>query len=188
MNIDEMKELLIPSISKNRYSHTLGVVETAKVLASLHGADVLKAEKAALLHDCAKGMSEKDMLTVCAEENFPPDEFEKEALPVLHAPAGAALSKKLYGIHDPEILNAIRSHTIGCLNPSKLDAIIFVADFIEPGRRPFEGLEHVRRLSRTNLLSALKECARLSGDYVKSNGGQMHPTTIKMINDTEELT
>ncbi len=188
MEISEMHLILKSSISESRYLHTLGVIETACELSVFHGADTEKARIAALLHDAAKRMNIQDMIDISNEEGYPPDEFEINAPPVLHAPAGAAVAKRVYGIKDPEILNAIRAHTIGCVNPGKLDAILFVADFIEPGRKPFPGLEEARALSKTDLLKALKMCARLSGEYVVSQGGKMHPTTLKMIIDTEDLT
>ena len=187
MDIVSMHEKLISCISASRYQHTLGVIECAKDLASIHGADPQKAEIAALLHDCAKRMEKDQMISVAEEEGFTPDGFERANVPVLHAPAGAAVAKRLYGIKDIEILHAIRSHTIGCIKPTKLDAILFVADFIEESRKPFDGLEDARQLSKTDLLGAMKLCARLSGAYVESCGGKMHPTTVKMINDTEDL-
>lgn len=187
MEISEMHLVLKASISESRYLHTLGVVETAKALSKIHGSDPTKAEIAALLHDAAKRMNQEEMIEISKEEGFAPDEFEISAPPVLHAPAGAAVAKRIYGVDDMEILNAIRAHTIGCENPTKLDAILFVADFIEPGRLPFDGLEEARSLAKDDLLAAMKLCARLSGEYVVSRGGKMHPITIKMINDTEDL-
>ena len=187
MKDESIKSRFAPSMSFSRFKHTFGVIQTATHLAEVFGADVKKAECAAFLHDCAKNMEPNDMIALSEEEGFAPDEFELNAPAILHAPAGAALARRGFGITDPEILNAIRCHTIGCINPTKLDAIIFVADFIEPYRKPFDGLDKARALSETDLLSAMKECARLSGEYVLSQGGQMHPTTIKMINDTEDL-
>ncbi|MBQ1257181.1 MAG: bis(5'-nucleosyl)-tetraphosphatase (symmetrical) YqeK [Clostridia bacterium] len=187
MDIAEMYSILKSSISESRYLHTLGVVGTAISLSEIHGCNKEKAHLAALLHDCAKRMDVNEMIETSMKEGFAPDEFEIAVPPILHAPAGAAKARSDYGITDYEILHAIRAHTIGCVHPSKLDAVIFIADFIEPGRKPFPGLEEVRKLSKTDLLSALKLCANLSGEYVVSQGGKMHPTTIKMINDTEDL-
>lgn len=188
MNIEEMNAFVLSSVSPSRYRHTLGVIETALNLSKVYGEDPEKTRIAALLHDCAKSMDPKEMLAVCREENILPDEFEIRTPSILHAPAGAAFAKRQCGIRDEEILHAIRCHTIGCLHPNKLDAIIFVADFIEPGRKEFDGLERARALSKINLLDALKKCARLSNEYVVSAGGQVHPITLKMINDTEDLT
>ena len=187
MDIVSIHELLTLRISASRYQHTLGVIECAKELACIHGADPEKAELAALLHDCAKKMEKAEMILAADEEGFAPDQIERASEPILHAPAGAAVAKRVFGMNDAEVLSAIRSHTIGCIHPTKLDAIIFVADFIEKTRKPFDGLEDARELSKTDLLGAMKLCARLSGAYVESCGGKMHPITVKMINDTEDL-
>lgn len=187
MELDEMHSLLQSSVSESRYRHTMGVIETSARLSAIHNADESKAYLSALLHDCAKRMSIPDMISISREEGYEPDEQELSSEAVLHAPAGAALAKRLYGVTDEAVLNAIRSHTIGCLRPTKLDAVLFVSDFIEPFRKPFSGLNDVRKLAQTDLLGAMKLSARLSGEYVEKCGGRIHPITIKMINDTEDL-
>ena len=57
-----------------------------------------------------------------------------------HAPAGAALVKTEVGITDEDILSAIRFHTSGRPNMTLLEKVVYVADYIEPGRR-FPGLK-----------------------------------------------
>ena len=47
------------------------------------------------------------------------------------------------GIEDEEVLNAIRWHTTGRENMSKLEKIIYIADMIEPSRS-FDGVEEIR--------------------------------------------
>lgn len=50
---------------------------------------------------------------------------------VLHGPAAA---RRLSAIGDPEILDAIRYHTIGHPHLGTLGRALFLADFLEPGR------------------------------------------------------
>ena len=45
------------------------------------------------------------------------------------------LSRKEVGITDSEILQAITYHTSGHENMTMLDKVIYVADYIEPGRK-----------------------------------------------------
>lgn len=185
MTKEEMLASLKFALSPNRFQHTLNVCEFACRYSALYGIDPSKAETAALLHDCAKSMNASEMLSVCRQAGIQPDEYELSAEPVLHAPAGAALSRLRYGIFDPEILNAIRWHTIGCPAPSPLTKLIYVSDFAEPGRKPFEGLREVRRLMEESLDRALILSARLSSEYVLSKGGAVHPITHQMILNTE---
>lgn len=186
MTKEEMMEKLISAITPNRYRHTLGVAQTAKRLAPSAGVDPEKAEIAGILHDCAKSMSYKDMLRITEEMRVPTDEIERRISDVLHAPAGAACAMRDYAVTDPEILSAIRFHTIGGKGLTPLETLIYVSDFIEPGRKPFEGLERVRKLAETDIYMAAEECARLSCEYVLSRGGEIHPATYEMFQNTEE--
>ena len=47
----------------------------------------------------------------------------------------AELIQKEFEIDDPEIISAVRNHTIGKVNMSVFDKIIFLADKIEPNTR-----------------------------------------------------
>lgn len=62
--------------------------------------------------------------------------------------------KKEVGIKDKEVLKAIKYHTSGRPNMTLLEKIIYVADYIEPGRQ-FPGVEEVRELAKTSLDQAL---------------------------------
>ncbi len=51
-----------------------------------------------------------------------------------HGLVGADIVQRELAIDDEEILQAIRVHTTGAAKMSLLDKIIYVADYIEPGR------------------------------------------------------
>ena len=111
--------------------------------------------------------------------NTDPDELEAE--PVLHAPAGMVVARRDYGVRDPAILQAIRRHTLGGPNMTAMDALIYVSDFIEPGRRPFPGLEDARALAEKDIFAAMALSARLSSGYLTSRGKAPHPRTEILI-------
>ena len=67
-----------------------------------------------------------------------------------------------------------------------MDALIYVSDFIEPGRRPFPGLEAVRTAAETDIFEAMRDCARLTTDYVRSKGHQPHPRTMALLKQDEQ--
>lgn len=175
--IAELERDLKPS----RIRHTLGVVEIAVYLAKKHGVDPAKAEIAALLHDCAKYMSVPEMQRLIRENISDSDEAEINTQSLLHAPAGSVLAKEKYGVLDAEILSAIRKHTIGDVHMSPMDALIYTADFIEPNREPFEGLEEARLLAESDIFAAMRKCAELTNAYLASQGKAPHPKSIKMI-------
>ena len=121
-------------LAYGRFVHTLDVASTAAGLAMCYGADLDKAETAGLLHDCTKCMNLSKMLKICDKAGLNLSDFERNSVSLLHSKAGAVLAQAKYGVKDEDILNAIRYHTTGRPGMSLLEKIIFVADYIEPGR------------------------------------------------------
>ena len=180
---NELEVLLSERLKPARFRHTMGVAETAEHLARKYGYDPMRAKLAGLLHDCAKSMDYEAMVEL-VRGNVPDLDAEELATePVLHAPAGMLLARDEYGVKDPEILTAIRRHTLGDRNMSLLDVILFVADFIEPSRRPFAGLEDARAAAEKDIWFAARLCARLSASFLASRGEKAHPRTAAWVND-----
>jgi len=144
MTIDEIREKLKSVLSPKRFMHSLGVMETASKLASINGVDKKKAELAGLLHDCARDMKVEEILRVCEQNNIKIDDICAKKPKLLHGPAGSIIAREEYKVEDEEVLRAIYCHTTGRKDMNALDKIIFLADYIEPGR-DFSGVEKVRK-------------------------------------------
>ena len=158
------------SLSPHRFTHSLGVMETAVRLAKVYLADVPSCRLAGMLHDCAKGLGQSDMLKLIERQGISLYRGEESYPGLLHAPAGAALAKEQYGVSDEEVLSAIRKHTLGAPQMSLIDDIIFVSDFIEPNREPFEGLEEVRKAAFEDLNRAKVLCRAHTARYCEQRG------------------
>lgn len=143
---DRLKEML----SEKRYLHSLGVQETAVKLARKYGADDKKASIAGLVHDCAKGFDDEKLIQVYMLSGMEMNKVYEKQPQLLHGPVGAYIAKREFLIDDDEILHAISFHTTGCENMSMLDKIIYVADYIEPGR-DFPGVEAIRKAVYENI-------------------------------------
>lgn len=171
--LDKLKKQLPPK----RLAHCLGVRDTAAALAEKYGADVAKARLAGLLHDCARGMSNNLLLQVAAASGIVVNGVEQREPMLLHAPVGAVIARRDYGVDDPEVLSAIRWHTTGGPTMSLLDEIVFLADYIEPGRS-FPGVERLRKLAAVRLPEALLAAYGQTLSYLLAEGGLIHPATI----------
>ena len=178
---EEICAALQATLKPARYIHTLGVAETAKRLAPRYGVDPVRAELAGLLHDCAKYMPIDEMRKLVAGAVPDVDDEELATVSVLHAPAGAVWAAREFGVRDRRILSAIRKHTLGDAQMSALDALIYTADFIEPSRTPFEGLEEARALAETDIFAATRKCAELTNRHLAEQGRQAHPRTLRML-------
>lgn len=150
ISIYEMNKYLKESLLESRYNHTVGVVNTAIELAEIHGEDKFKAEIAALSHDIGKNMKVDDLRKLIKEECIALTIDEEKNIQIWHAIVAPILGKKIFKIEDEEILSAMRWHTTGKENMSKLDKIIYLADLIEPSRK-FDGVDELRKLAKEDL-------------------------------------
>lgn len=160
-----------------RFEHTLGVEYTAAALAMRYGCDVRDAQIAGLLHDCAKCLTDEKRLSICKKNKIPVTAVEKKNPFLLHAKVGAYLAYQKYGVSNPDILNAIRSHTTGRQNMSTLEKIVFIADYIEPGRTHAANLAEIRKLAFLDLDKAFVRILADTLDYLKDTGNEIDPKT-----------
>lgn len=146
IDLQEIKEKLTKVLDQKRYEHTIGVADTAANLAFTYGVDFQKAYLAGLLHDCAKCYSLKKRIKLCKKFGVDLSETELKSPSLIHAKLGAVLAKEYYAIDDNEICEAISYHTTGKPAMSKLEQIVFCADFIEPGRKILNCLPEIRSI------------------------------------------
>ncbi|QQK79657.1 HD domain-containing protein [Salicibibacter cibi] len=168
-------------LPKERYDHTLGVVQTAVSLAKRYGVDEDKAELAALLHDYAKPLP-KEELIAAIKRHEPDENFSEYGAVLLHAPAGAYIVQEEFGIHDTEIFSAIYWHTTGRPQMSLFEKIIFLADYMEPGRS-FPGIEEVRKLAEVDLDEALLATYTNTIQHLVAGKRMVHPMTVAAYNE-----
>ena len=123
-------------MSEKRYNHSIGCAVTAKKLAQIFKLDEEKAYLAGLVHDCAKNSDNEVLLKLIREEiktGFLESELKNPK--TFHAIAGAYIIQKEFEIYDKEIISSVRNHTIGAVDMTLFDKIIFLADKIEPNSR-----------------------------------------------------
>ncbi len=177
--IRKMQKKLKPHLDKDRYSHTLGVMYTAAALAMCHGADLDQALTAGLLHDCAKCIPGETKIRLCRRYHLNISEAEQKNPSLLHAKLGAFLAAKKYHVRDRDILNAIASHTTGRPHMSVLEKIIYIADYMEPGREELPNMGDVRKLAFQDLEECLYRILKDSLAYLNSKDMVIDPMTEK---------
>ena len=184
--IREMRHKLKKELDRERYEHTIGVMYTAAALAMRHGADVRKALTAGLLHDCAKCIPGNQKLKLCREHGLMISAAEEENPSLLHAKLGAYIAQEKYDVKDKEVLSAIASHTTGKPGMSLLDKIIYIADYIEPGREELPNMPIVRRLAFEDIDSCLLRMLKDSLDYLETRNMTIDPMTEKTYEHYKE--
>ncbi len=182
MDFTVIQEKLKSSLDKARYEHTIGVMYTAASLAMAHSLSMEDAMLAGLLHDCAKCMTLEDMIKVCQKNDVIISTFEQNNKELLHAKVGAVIAKEEYHISDSKILHAIKVHTTGEPNMSDLDKIIFIADYIEPGRDKAQNLPFIRKLAFEDLDACMAQILYDTLNYLKTKNYSIDPTTEQTYN------
>lgn len=183
MKRDKMEYKLKKELDRQRFEHTLGVEQTARQMARVFGEDEEKAALAGLLHDCAKCMPLSQMIKAARRADVDPVMKESKAL--MHAVAGRCVAQDVYGVQDEDVLGAIRWHTTGRAGMTRLEKIIYLADVIEPNRKPYPGLEDLRALCMQDLDSAMHAALRQSLEHVREQGKTLHPDTLAALADYE---
>ena len=179
LNKIELIRTLEQELNYKRFVHTLAVAGTASSLAMCYGMNIQKAELAGLLHDCAKCIDVRKMQKLCEKAGLEITPFEAGSGSLLHSKAGSVLAAEKYGCTDPDILNAIRYHTTGRPGMSLLEKIIFVADYIEPGRYTAKNLPEIRKMAFEDIDEALMKILYDTLVYLNSTGNTVDPMTQK---------
>ena len=178
----KLRKELSKELKPDRFDHTLGVAYTASSMAFVHGADSTKALIAGMLHDCAKCMSHEEQIKICEKNNIDVTDIERRNHSLLHAKVGMYLARTKYDVYDTEILNAIRWHTTGREDMSLLEKIIYIADFIEPNRKPLEGMDDIRKEAFTDIDRCLAHILHDSVIYLNTIGKEVDDTTLNAYN------
>lgn len=184
----EIKKWLKENLSDERYSHSLGTAECAKELAQQFGLDREKAYTAGLLHDCAKCFSNEKLLDII-HRNLKVEESEMCNYKTLHAPVSAYYAKEKFGVSDKEILSAIRWHTLGQIEMSAFEKIIFLADKIEPNTRDKEYSAIIKSYlcEENGLNKALLKCYKETIKSLVKRDLKICLLTIEIYNKLEDL-
>ncbi|MGM9925499.1 MAG: bis(5'-nucleosyl)-tetraphosphatase (symmetrical) YqeK [Bacillus sp. (in: firmicutes)] len=181
MKREQALSIVKEQLTEKRYVHTIGVADTAVLLAEKYGADVRKAELAGIFHDYAKFRPKEEMKRIIVEQQMPKEllSFHHE---LWHAPVGAYLVRTEAGIEDEEVLSAIMYHTTGRANMTQLEKIVFLADYIEPGRK-FPGVDEVRKIAEQDLDAAVVAALRNTVAFLMSKNATVYPDTFHAYND-----
>ena len=172
-----LRERAYAMLKPKRIAHVRGCEQEAVALAERWGADRDDAAEAAILHDCTKKEDLAGQLALCEKYGYAPDEREAQSEKLLHAKTGAALAKAEFGVSDA-IAEAICWHTTGKPDMTKLEKIIYLADYIEP-TRDFEGVAPLRALAYEDLDRAMLLGLEMSIREIRSYGAEVHANTLR---------
>lgn len=180
-HFDENRAFLKARLSKKRYTHSLNVAHEAQRLAELYGEDPEKAYFAGLMHDVCKELPAEEQEELVRASSFAVSKEELVTKPVWHGIAGAYFLQVRMGVTDPDVLNAVRYHTVGRAGMTRLEEIVYLADLISVDRT-YDGVEQMRQLCLTSINAAMLEGIRFSIETTLKKGGYLPPVTVEAYN------
>jgi predicted HD superfamily hydrolase involved in NAD metabolism len=181
---NEIINYLKKSLPPERFRHIIGTTKVAIELAKRYAVKKDKAETAALLHDCARGLDKKKLIAwVKRHRLFVPerDRIIKFNPYMLHSFVSADMARTRFKIRDKHILNAIAFHTTANIEMNTLEKIIYVSDFTSPDRR-YHGADKIRWWARRSLEKAYKLALKNKIEHVLYKGQWIHPYSVNAWN------
>jgi nicotinate-nucleotide adenylyltransferase len=170
-------DLDLPSILQNtqnrlspkRFTHVLGVAQTAIKWAPVFELDPQWAYLAGILHDWARELSPQVLLTEAKRFNIPIEaKAERHPMPFLHTLVGARQVQERFNINNKSVLQAIENHTLGKAQMDDLSQLIYICDVIEPNRPPGPHINLLQQALRDKGLVYTTYLALEQGiDYLK---------------------
>ncbi len=188
IDMESLLGWLRENLSEKRYVHSIGTAECARDLAIKFGLDSEKAYMAGLLHDCAKCFSNEKLMEII-NNNLNVQKVELMNYKTLHAPVSAFIARNDFGVEDNEILSAIRWHTLGKIDMTDFEKIIFLADKIEPKTRDKDYLDDVRGYldEENGLNKAMLKCYKETIKSLVKRDLKICPVTIDIYNNLEDI-
>ena len=182
------RALLKKRLSARRYRHSLETARLALELAPGLGIPPQKAALAGLLHDCARELAPRRLRSLALKARTPGMLYRAaagEAPVLLHAWAGAAAARAVFGVDDREVLEAIALHATGAPGMGALSRLVYVCDLAEEGRE-FREAGLVRELARRDFGAALRAANYVKLSHAFSCGGWVHPLSVSLWNSLQE--
>ena len=181
MDREERVAWLQDHLKKKRFRHSLAVEAEAGAMAARFGLDEEKARRAGLAHDAAKNLSTDDQRAAMEADGFEADEYFRLSPSLYHGPAGAWVARQIMGEEDPEVLDAIRWHTIPSTDPQPLAKVLLIADMIEPDR-DFPGVRELRAAAARDLDEAFLLALASPMIFELQKMHIVHPNTLTVYN------
>lgn len=172
---DELRPIAMSYLKPKRMPHVLGTEQEAVRLVRRYGGDETQARIAALLHDCTKKLDMAQQLALCEKYGIMLDELEQRALKLLHSKTGAAIARDVFGVEDA-VYDAILYHTTGKPDMTRLEKIIYLADYIEP-TRDFPGVDELRKTVYEDLDKGLLMGLTMTIQEMEEMGNPVHHLT-----------
>ena len=166
-------------VKETRFAHSQ---RTAQMLADLcknYGLSEEKGWLAGIAHDMCKDVSDEELFELASKDGRPITKMEQEMPFLLHGRAAAVRIQEMFGVTDPEIIDAIANHTFGSVDSCDLALLLFVADKIEPGR-PQSTDQYRANLMSLSCHGIVRAVLEENIEYLEKRGKTVAPESLAL--------
>lgn len=182
MTYTDYMDIIKPMMGERRFKHCVNVSIEAVRLAQKYGADPDKAAVAGVLHDITKEVDFEKQLQIIESGDIILTDVEKSTNKLWHAISGSVYVQKELGITDPDIINAIRYHTTARAGMSKLEKVIFLADFTS-AERDYPDVDVIRKKADISLEEGIVYGIEFTLKNLLDRGGLLSVDAVNAYNE-----
>lgn len=167
----ELYDFVKGRLKPSRFDHSVGVADTAYAIAERFAVDEEAARYAGIYHDAYRYDTDDNTAAMLEKSGMLiyPEEIENPML--LHGPLAAYHMRGDCGNDIPEsYLIAVRHHTLGSKDMGRLGAVIYIADYLEPGRKHLGDDDRKFLLAPDSLEKIVIRIMDMQDSYFKKNG------------------
>lgn len=165
------------SVSKKRLAHIERVTSLLRAWGAAMRLDPKEANAwidAGAWHDSLRDASEDELREITGDQITP------EGL--LHGPAAATRLER-EGENRRDVLDAIRYHTVGCADWGRTGRALYMADYLEPGRKfSREDRDFLAAQVPNSFESVFRQVVRFRLDWSVREGNPIFPETVALWN------
>lgn len=132
---------------------------------------------AGVLHDALRDASEAELRQITGDTDSPPG--------LLHGPAAATVLEE-QGERRVDLLEAVRYHTVGSEKWGILGRALYMADFLEPGRKFMKQDRYFLSLQvPTSFDAVFRQVVRMRLEWTVREGNHIFPETVALWNSLQ---
>ena len=180
-DVENIKDFLRNRLSEKRFTHSVNVADECRKLARTYGEDEDRAYFAGLVHDVCKELPAPELKQMAIDSDLSMTVAETETKALWHAVAGAGFVRDSLMVGDEDIINAVRFHTIGRANMSRLEEIVYIGDLISADRS-YKDVKKFRKLAYQDMDRVMLEALIFSIESVTDKKGMIPEYTLEAYN------
>ncbi|MFV0498096.1 MAG: nicotinate (nicotinamide) nucleotide adenylyltransferase [Candidatus Fimivivens sp.] len=181
VDLDQLTVWLRGVLSRERFIHSLNVASEALRLAQTWDSNGDMAYLAGLLHDCCKERTKVEMLNLLAGSGIIKNPIFLQSQPVWHGFAAAIYIQRELSVLNAQIIDAVRYHTTGRGEMTRIEEIVYLADLISADRE-YPGVEALRAKAHQSIETAMLESLQFSIEKQIEKGAPVLTDTLNAYN------